>query len=118
MVMLLVSVIALAIASMGIGLPIVVLTNTDSDGTSSQKYSLFFCATFRKSGDNNSHVRRSILCDVNYSEKSNLGRMIIRTRELYIAFCSTHDVIKIAKFANTLRSAHTMRLVPATSRRD
>ena len=63
MVMLLVSVIAVATASMAIGLPIVVLTNKGSDGSSSQKYSFFFCATFRKIGDNNLHVRNFKFAD-------------------------------------------------------
>ena len=56
----------------------ITLTNTDSDGSSTQKYSLFLCTTFRRSANNNSHVtnftfadkiwsdrfRRSILCEI------------------------------------------------------
>ena len=52
-----IGVVMVATAIMWIELPIVVITNTDSDGSGIQKYSLFFCATFQKIGDSNSHVR-------------------------------------------------------------
>ena len=58
-----IGVVMVATAIMWIELPIVVITNTDSDGSGIQKYSLFFCATFQKIGDSNSHVRNSKFAD-------------------------------------------------------